>query len=74
MIREFLTREIFARIAAVIGVDDPELRASLAASQMVGLMMARYVVRLEPLASADPEDLIPFLAPTLQRYLAGDKD
>ena len=72
MIKQFLTREVFGRIAAACGVDDPELRASLAASQMVGLIMARYVVRLEPLASADPEELIPFIAPTLERYLSGD--
>jgi AcrR family transcriptional regulator len=72
LLREFLTREIFGRVVAVAGADDPELRASLMASQMVGLIMARYVVKLEPLASADPEDLIPFIAPTLQRYLGGD--
>jgi AcrR family transcriptional regulator len=70
-VKEFLTREVFGRIVTAIGPDDPELRASLAASQMVGLIMTRYVLRLEPLASADPEDLIPFIAPTLQRYLAG---
>jgi AcrR family transcriptional regulator len=72
MVRQFLAKEVFGRIATACGVDDPELRASLAASQMVGLIMARYVVRLEPLASADPEELIPFIAPTLQRYLSGE--
>jgi hypothetical protein len=72
MVRQFLTKEIFGRIATAVGMDDPELRACLAASQMVGLMMARYVVQLEPLASADPDDLIPMVAPTLQRYLGGE--
>lgn len=71
MIREFLTREILGRLAASIGADRPQLRASLAASQMAGLIMARYVVKLEPLASADVEEIIAFVAPTLQRYLAG---
>jgi len=33
--------------------------------------MARYVVRLEPIASADAEDLVPLIAPTLDRYLRG---
>lgn len=73
MIRQFLTREIFGRIVTAIGGPDPELRASLAASQMVGLIMARYVVKLEPLASADPEDFIPLVAPALQWYLAGER-
>jgi AcrR family transcriptional regulator len=72
MIREFLAREIFGRVVAAIGSDDAELRAALAASQMMGLIMARYVVKLEPLASADLEEIVPFVAPTLQRYLAGD--
>jgi AcrR family transcriptional regulator len=72
MIKQFLTREIFGRLIAAVGTGDAELRACLLASQMVGLMMARYVVGLEPLASADPEDLIPFVAPTLQRYLCGE--
>jgi AcrR family transcriptional regulator len=72
LLREFLTREIFGRIASRLGSDDPQLRAALAASQMVGVIVARYVVRIEPLASAEPEDLVPILAPTIQRYLTGD--
>ena len=51
MLREFLTREVFARIVAALDADQPELRASLAASQMMGLVVARYVVLIEPLAS-----------------------
>jgi hypothetical protein len=38
---------------------------------MMGLVFARYVLRLEPLASADVEDLVDLLAPTLQAYLTG---
>jgi AcrR family transcriptional regulator len=71
MLREFLTREVFSRVVARLGSDDPELRASLAASQMMGLVFARYVLRLEPLASADAEDLVGVLAATLQAYLTG---
>ena len=48
---------------------DPKLRAELAASQMVGIAMLRYVIKVEPLASADPEEIIALVAPTLQRYL-----
>jgi len=36
---------------------------------MVGLVMGRYVIGVEPLASASAEELVPLLAPTLQRYL-----
>jgi AcrR family transcriptional regulator len=71
MLREFLAREVFARIIARIGSDDAELRAALAASQMMGLAVARYVVRMEPLASADPDLVVALVGPTIQRYLAG---
>jgi AcrR family transcriptional regulator len=71
MLREFLAREVFARIVARLGSEDPELRAALAASQMMGLAVARYVVRLEPLASADPDLVVALLGPTIQHYLTG---
>jgi AcrR family transcriptional regulator len=71
MLREFLAREVFGRVAARLGRDDPELRASLAVSQMMGLVVARYVVVVEPLASAEPEELVELIAPTLQAYLTG---
>ncbi len=71
MLREFLAREVFARIIARLGSDDPELRAALAASQMMGLALARYVVRLEPLASADADLVVALVGPTIQHYLTG---
>ncbi len=71
MLREFLAREVFARIVARLGSDDPELRAALAASQMMGLAVARYVVRLEPLASADADLVVALVGPTIQHYLTG---
>jgi hypothetical protein len=48
------------------------LRGDLVATQMVGLMMVRYVVRLEPIASAAREDVVRLVAPNVQRYLTGD--
>ncbi len=71
MLREFLGRVLLTPLAQASGGDRPELRADLVASQMVGLAVARYVVRLEPLASATPEELAPVLGPTLDRYLTG---
>jgi AcrR family transcriptional regulator len=58
-------------IARGLGTDDAELRAALVGSQVVGLVMARYVVGVEPLASMEPEEIVSVLAPTLQRYLLG---
>ncbi|WP_088290317.1 TetR/AcrR family transcriptional regulator [Kineosporia sp. A_224] len=72
MIRQFVTRTILARAADVLPGGDAELRVELAVAQMVGVAFLRYVIRVEPLASADLEDLVPLLAPTVQRYLAGE--
>ena len=49
-----------------------DARGALVASQLVGLVMTRYVLELEPIASASRESLVAAYAPTLQRYLTGD--
>lgn len=72
MLREFISREVIGRLAASLGVPQAELRATLVGSQLAGLAMVRYVLRVEPLASADRETVIACVAPTLQRYLTGD--
>jgi AcrR family transcriptional regulator len=72
LVREFVERELLGRIATAIDAPHPELRAALAGSQMVGVVMARYVVGVEPLASCDPDTLVAAVGPTLQRYLTGD--
>lgn len=69
LLREFVSREVLARLATALEVDQPELRVSLAASTLIGTAMLRYVVELEPLASASPSELAAWLGPTLQRYL-----
>ena len=71
LLRGFVGREVLGRLAVAIEAPDPELRATLVGSQLIGLAMARYVLRVEPLASADPETVIAAVAPNLQRYLVG---
>jgi len=68
LMRDFVSREILARVAQALELDHPQVRASLAASQLVGLAMLRYVVKVEPLASAPPAKLASWIGPTLQRY------
>ncbi|GAA3435774.1 TetR/AcrR family transcriptional regulator [Kutzneria kofuensis] len=70
MLREFITA-VFGGMLRELGVDQPELRLALFGSQLSGLGLARYVIRLEPLASADVETLVATIGPTLQRYLTG---
>ena len=70
-VREIVTARVLTPIAESLAADQPRLRASLINAQMVGLIMARYVVALEPLASAPPETIVAAIAPNLQRYLTG---
>ena len=65
----FLSRELLSRVARRLDVDDADLRASLVASQIAGLLIARYVLRLPALAAAPIDELVSRLGPTLQRYL-----
>jgi hypothetical protein len=74
MVRALATHEVVARVAQSLGVDDGEMRASLAASQVIGLVMARHVVGVEPLASLPADALVAALAPNLQRYLTEPLD
>ncbi|MBD0742146.1 TetR family transcriptional regulator [Streptomyces sp. CBMA152] len=69
VLRAFVLRRVLERVAADLKVPDARLRAELAASQMVGIAVLRYVIKVEPLASADPEEIVRMVAPTLQRYL-----
>ena len=71
MLGAFLRKRLFAPLMERLDSDQPELRTTLAASQLVGLGLARHVLRVEPLASAKPAAVVDWYAPTLQRYLAG---
>jgi AcrR family transcriptional regulator len=74
LLREFLLAKIIRRVAGSLDVpaEEREARGALVASQVAGLVLTRYVIRLEPLASASPESVVAAVGPTLQRYLTGD--
>jgi hypothetical protein len=69
LLREFVSREVLGRLAKALEVDQPRLRASLAGSSLIGLAMLRYVVKIEPLASASSEQVAAWVGPAIQRYL-----
>ncbi len=71
LLRQFVRRAIIARVTVGMNGPDAPLRATLAASHLVGLALLRYVLRVEPLASADEEEVVALVTPTIQRYLAG---
>lgn len=65
-------------IAVEVGsrVDDPPgsgiVRTQFVASQLVGVMVARYIIGLEPFASLPVQQIAETIAPNLQRYLTGE--
>jgi len=65
-------------IAVEVGtrVDTPPgsgiIRIQFVASQLVGVIMARYILELEPFKSLPAEQIAQTIAPNLQRYLTGD--
>ncbi|CAL2067913.1 Transcriptional regulator, TetR family [Streptomyces murinus] len=67
--RRLVAAQLVRRVAARLDLPDAELRAELAAAQLVGTAMMRYVLKLEPLASADVEEIIARVAPVVQKHL-----
>ena len=74
MVREFATKEIIGAIVKAARGDNQELRATFLATQVFGLLIMRYVIKLEPLASTDAETVAQAIGPTFQRYLTGPID
>ncbi|TVS86749.1 hypothetical protein [Mycobacterium helveticum] len=63
---------VFGPLLRALGADKVAVRASLCASQLVGLGIMRYGLRSEPLHSMSVDALVDAIGPTLQRYLVGD--
>jgi AcrR family transcriptional regulator len=72
LMRSFIQIRLFGPLLESLGSDQPELRGELAASQLLGLGLARHVLRFEPLASADAAQVVAWAGPTIQRYLTGE--
>jgi AcrR family transcriptional regulator len=71
MLRGLLAEGPILALTRASGQPDAPLRATLAGSQVVGMAMARYVIGVEPLASASAEEVVRAIGPTIQRYLVG---
>ena len=69
VIREFLESEVVDRVAAVLGVRDARLRVNIAMAHLVGAVAARYVLEVEPFASANEDAFVALVAPAMQKAL-----
>jgi AcrR family transcriptional regulator len=72
LMRDGFLPVVLQPVGRALGLDRPDLRMSLVASQMLGIILGRYVLALEPLASLPADALVAAYAPTIQRYLTGD--
>ncbi|QNG18669.1 TetR/AcrR family transcriptional regulator [Rhodococcus triatomae] len=74
LLRTFLLEFVLRDLVPL--VDEPagsgRVRVQLVASQIAGLLLTRYVLTLEPLASLPVDDVVAVVGPTVQRYLTGD--
>ncbi|MDP9792017.1 AcrR family transcriptional regulator [Catenuloplanes nepalensis] len=74
LFREFISTQVLRRAMTELAIDPAEapIRSNLIATQIGGLIMMRYVIRLEPIASSPAETIVTTVGPTLQRYLTDD--
>jgi len=68
-LREFLEAEVVDRAAVLLGVPDARMRVTLATSYLLGIATTRYVLKLEPLASASEDEIVALVAPAVQMAL-----
>jgi AcrR family transcriptional regulator len=71
LVRDGFVRMVLGPVGAALDLDQAERRMTLVASQLVGIVVLRYLVLVEPLVSMPADELVATYAPTLQRYLAG---
>ncbi len=69
--RQFVTTSIVGSFMSLLDGEDAEFRGVLIGSQLAGLLIARYILEIEPLTSASKESLVQAYGPTIQRYAFG---
>ncbi|GAA2981504.1 AcrR family transcriptional regulator [Microbacterium terrae] len=69
--RDFLMSTVGREAAALVDQDRPQLRLNLAMAQLLGIALARYVVRTPPIVQASFEEVVAAVAPTVDHYLVG---
>ena len=71
--RGFVQDYVLTAVSGVLGGDEhAKLRAMLAASQLVGTAMLRYIIEVPPLATLSADEVVALIAPTVTRYLTAD--
>ncbi len=69
ILREFIDRALVEPLAVQLDAPDARERATLAGSQILGVLYARHIVHIPDLVSASIDDLVDAIGPVLQMYL-----
>jgi AcrR family transcriptional regulator len=72
MLRDTFVHVVRRQLMRSLDLDHAERRAGLVASQLFGLVLVRYVLRLEPISTMRPDEIARSIGPTIQRYLEGE--
>lgn len=72
LVRDAFIPVVVGPVLASLVADRPDVRIPLVASQVVGLIVARYLLALPPMAQMPAEDVVARMGPVLQHYLTGD--
>jgi AcrR family transcriptional regulator len=68
-LQDYLDTTVIDRVVSAVGVPDARMRVALISSYLIGVAAGRYVMRIEPLASANEEYVVRLVAPTIQALL-----
>ncbi len=69
-----VNRVVVNPVARAVGVESSAVRMELVGSQLIGLAMIRYVLKVEPIASLGVDELVELMAPPLRQALTGSAD
>lgn len=72
LLRDGFLKVVIGPLGVALGIDEPERRMPVVASQILGLILMRYLLEVEPVASMPADEVVSIYAPTIQRYLTGD--
>lgn len=68
-VSEYLQSTVLDRVVASLGIPDARMRVALISSYLVGVCTTRYLLRVEPLASATEDEVVAMVAPAIQALL-----
>ena len=70
-VRELFADQVLPAFARIGSRANAGERAGLVASQLLGLALCRYILKIPPVAKMSPEEIVKHIGPTIQRYAIG---